>query len=173
MISSLALLFISLLARHPEEVTRSLLRVTVSKDGGKLGFFHGRPLRRSALKQRTSPGRGKKQCVISSSNQDSVTMRQWYNVAIAARHPSRLARVKNARSHLRMTRRPLPPCPRQRVDPAVHARARVLDILLGKEILRLDPVHRIDGAQEILLVTEWHRRIDSHAAFELSVRGGP
>src|ERR1019366_8740163 len=34
--------------------------------------------------------------------------------------------------------------PKQRVDPADHARLGVLDVLLGEEILRLDPVDRID-----------------------------
>jgi hypothetical protein len=34
---------------HPEQVTRSLLRVTVSKDGGGRDFVCGRPSRRRAL----------------------------------------------------------------------------------------------------------------------------
>jgi len=44
---------------HPEEVTRSLLRVTVSKDGSGHDFACGRPSRRRALrKARASSGRG-------------------------------------------------------------------------------------------------------------------
>src|SRR5262249_59786926 len=44
----------------------------------------------------------------------------------------------------------------ERVDPAHHARARVLDVLLAEEVLRLDPIHRIDRAQKIALVAERH-----------------
>src|SRR5262249_8267770 len=61
----------------------------------------------------------------------------------------------------------------ERVDPAHHARARVLDILLAEEVLRLDPIHRIDRAQKIALVAERHCGIDAHAALEIGVRGGP
>src|SRR5262249_33617293 len=61
----------------------------------------------------------------------------------------------------------------ERVDPAHHARARVLDVLLAEEVLRLDPIHRIDRAQKIALVAERHRGIDAHAALEIGVRGRP
>src|SRR6516225_1391572 len=61
----------------------------------------------------------------------------------------------------------------QRMHPPRHARAGVLDVLLGKEVLRLNLVHRIDRPEEIALVAERHGGIDSHTAFELSVRGGP
>src|SRR4051812_29787407 len=40
----------------------------------------------------------------------------------------------------------------QRMHPADHARAGVLDILLAEEILRLDAVDRIDRAEKIALV---------------------
>jgi hypothetical protein len=40
---------------HPEEVTRSLLRVTVSKDGRGHDLNWGRPSRRRALKKRAPP----------------------------------------------------------------------------------------------------------------------
>src|SRR5712671_3009127 len=66
-----------------------------------------------------------------------------------------------------------PPRSRQRMHPALHAGFRVLDVLLGEEILRLDAIDRIDRPQEVLLVAERHRRIDTHAALELGVRGRP
>src|SRR2546421_8167760 len=40
---------------HPEEVTRSLLRVTVSKDGSGRDLACGRPSRRRALRKRAPP----------------------------------------------------------------------------------------------------------------------
>ena len=69
--------------------------------------------------------------------------------------------------------RGLPPRPRQRMHPALHARLGVLDVLLGEELLRLHLVDRIDRPQEVALVAERHRGIDAHAALELRVRRGP
>src|SRR5262249_55037150 len=66
-----------------------------------------------------------------------------------------------------------PPRTRERMLPAEHARLGVLDVLLGKEVLRSHLVDRIDRAQEVALVAERHCRIDAHAAFELGVRRSP
>src|SRR5262249_59879469 len=67
----------------------------------------------------------------------------------------------------------LPPCPRQRVHPTLHARAGVLDVRLREEILGLDLVDGVDRPQEVALIAERHGGIDPHAALELRVRGGP
>jgi len=40
---------------HPDKVTRSLLRVTVSKDGGGHDFACGRPSRWRALRKARAP----------------------------------------------------------------------------------------------------------------------
>src|SRR5215831_10899682 len=61
----------------------------------------------------------------------------------------------------------------ERVHPADHARARVLDVLLAEEVLGLHLVDRIDRPQEVALVAERHGGIDAHAAFELGVRRRP
>src|SRR5437773_1204643 len=66
-----------------------------------------------------------------------------------------------------------PSRPRQRLHPAVHARARVLDVLPAEEILRPHAVDRIDWPQKVALVAEWHSGIDAHAALEVRIRGGP
>src|SRR5215204_5921680 len=83
--------------------------------------------------------------------------------------------VSGSRLSLRSagTRTSSPPRARQRMHPALHARFRVLDVLLGEEIFGLHLIDRIDRSQEVALITEGHCRIDAHAAFELRVRGGP
>src|SRR5262249_2934137 len=68
---------------------------------------------------------------------------------------------------------PSSPAARQRMYPALHARARVLDVLPSEEVLGLYLVDRIDRPQKIALVAERHGGIDAHAALELGVRGGP
>src|SRR2546423_1375387 len=61
----------------------------------------------------------------------------------------------------------------ERVDPSDHARACVLDVLPAEEVLRLDPIDRIDRTQEVALVAERYRGIDAHAALEIGIRGRP
>src|SRR5574341_2452355 len=58
-------------------------------------------------------------------------------------------------------------------NPTGHARLHLRDLPRIEEVLRLDAVHRVNRAVEVLLVAERHGGIDSHAAFEKRVRGGP
>src|SRR5215467_12008391 len=59
------------------------------------------------------------------------------------------------------------------MDPAVHARPGVLDVLLIEPPLQIDLIDRIDRTHKVALITERNRGIDSHAAFETSIRRGP
>src|SRR5262249_6683763 len=61
----------------------------------------------------------------------------------------------------------------ERMDPAGHTRARVLDISFGEEVLRLHSIDRIDRPQKVAFVAERHGGIDAHAALEHGVGGGP
>src|SRR6266511_6486537 len=80
---------------------------------------------------------------------------------------------KRSAQPTKATPHPSAPGAGERVDPSHHARACVLYILLAEEVLWLDPIHRIDGTEEVAFVAERHRRIDAHAALELRIRGGP
>src|SRR5713226_2236034 len=63
--------------------------------------------------------------------------------------------------------------PSQRLDPAAHQRLAFGDVGAAQPFLEVDPVHRVHGAVEVLLVAERHRGVDTHAAFERGVGGGP
>src|SRR5207245_11135350 len=67
----------------------------------------------------------------------------------------------------------LAPRSRQHLNPTVHALLGAIEFRLREELQRIDFVDWIDGAMKVLLVTVRHGRIDSHAAFEPSVRRGP
>src|SRR5690606_30213622 len=61
----------------------------------------------------------------------------------------------------------------QRMHPAEHSRFRVLDIILGKKVFRLNPINRIDGSQEVALISERHSSIDPHSTLKLGIRCSP
>src|SRR2546430_8386068 len=59
----------------------------------------------------------------------------------------------------------------QHFNPTMHALFGAIEFRLREELQRINFVDWIDGAMKVLLVPVRHRRIDSHAAFEPSVRG--
>src|SRR5713226_4031940 len=59
------------------------------------------------------------------------------------------------------------------MDPAVHTRLVVLDILIVEELLQLDSFDRIDRTHKIALIAKRNSGVDTHAAFEAGVGGGP
>src|SRR5437016_12417148 len=61
----------------------------------------------------------------------------------------------------------------QHLNPTMHALFGTIEFRLREELQRINFVDWIDGAMKVLLVPVRHRRIDSHAAFEPSVRGRP
>src|SRR5260370_15513094 len=67
----------------------------------------------------------------------------------------------------------LTPGSRQYFHPAMHPLLCSLDRRLREELLRVDSVHGIDRAMEILLIAERHRGIDAHAAFKTRVGRRP
>src|SRR2546430_5523851 len=61
----------------------------------------------------------------------------------------------------------------QHFNPTMHALFGTIEFRLREELQRIDFVDWIYRPMKILLVTVRHGRIDSHAAFEASVRSGP
>src|SRR6266571_5844406 len=61
----------------------------------------------------------------------------------------------------------------QNFHPPAHSLFRLRDIGRGEKFQRIDPIYRIDGTMEVLLKSERHCSIDSHSAFEASIRRRP
>src|SRR5512132_3834583 len=78
------------------------------------------------------------------------------------------------------TRRPsstavLPAALRQHLGPRLrlHERLALGDLVLVEPARRIDPVDRVDGAHEVVLVAVGHGRVDGHTTLEARVHGGP